>query len=154
MYVRATKPYLLLLHTCSTFLADYCVILKIIDDSGTDRELSVNFFNRTIDGLPHLRGHLDIILLRDVRVRVFLLSFSAGGVIIAGFFFFFLQIGMHNQSPCASFFKTSYFALFDGRDVPDCKPYQISPGLRGLQSAENYVRELRLSSSTTRFDAG
>lgn len=109
---------------------DYCVILKIIDDPGTDRELSVNFFNRTLDGLPHLRAHLDIILLRDVRIDI------------------------HNQSPCASFFKTSYFALFDGRDVPDCEPYQLSPGLRGLQSAENFVRELRLSSSTTRFDAG
>ncbi|KZV17793.1 protection of telomeres protein 1a [Dorcoceras hygrometricum] len=109
---------------------DYCVILKIIDNSASDRELTVNCFSRNIDGLPHPRGHLDIILLQGVRIAI------------------------HNQSPCASFLKSSCFALFDGRVVDDCKPYQLSPGLRGLQIAEDFVRKLRLWSSVTRFDAG
>ncbi|XP_073132728.1 protection of telomeres protein 1b-like [Henckelia pumila] len=109
---------------------DHCVIFKIIDDSVSDRELSVNFFSRSIDALPRLRGHLDIILLQRVQVLLF------------------------NDGPCVSFRKTSSFALFDGRDVADCNPYQLSPGLCGLQTADRFVRHLRLWSSATRFDAG
>ncbi|KAG8383319.1 hypothetical protein BUALT_Bualt04G0000100 [Buddleja alternifolia] len=109
---------------------DYCLNLKIIDDSVEDRELSINAFHRNIHDLPRVRGHLDVILLHNVLIDI------------------------HDQNPCASFRRTSAFALFDGRDDDDCKPYQLSPGFQGVESAEKLVHYLRFWSYHTRFDAG
>ncbi|KAL3851459.1 hypothetical protein ACJIZ3_013341 [Penstemon smallii] len=109
---------------------DYCVILKIIDDGGTNLELSVNAFHRNIKDLPCVRGHLDVILFHNAL------------------------IDSYDQTPAVSFRRTSSFALFDGRDTVDCEPYQISPGFQGLGSAKNLVRNLRSWSSLHKFDAG
>ncbi|CAI9111581.1 OLC1v1011838C1 [Oldenlandia corymbosa var. corymbosa] len=110
---------------------DYCTILKIIDQHQQSPELCVNIFMRSIDQLPHIRAHKDIILLCDFKVESF------------------------NDTDCAVYdHKKSSFALFDGDVTNDFTPYQASPTFYLAPSDAEFVRRLRNWSHITPFDAG
>ncbi|CAI9785616.1 unnamed protein product [Fraxinus pennsylvanica] len=115
---------------CKSNGSDYFTILKIIDQSQNDQELCVNVFMASINALPHIRAHKDIILLCDVWIE------------------------NYEQKPSAIFNKTSSFALFDGRVGDDFRPYQVSPTFRFLDSDKVFIRRLRNWSQITPYDAG
>ncbi|KAL2456960.1 Protection of telomeres protein 1b [Forsythia ovata] len=115
---------------CKSNGSDYCTILKIIDQSQNDHELCVNVFMTSINALPHIRAHKDIILLCNVRIE------------------------NYEQNPFVIFCKTSSFALFDGRVSDDFRPYQVSPTFQLVDSDKDSVRRMRNWSQINSFDAG
>lgn len=74
-----------------TFLciSDYVSILKIVDESYKDEELSVHIFTEKLEHLPVIRSYKDIIILYQVKV---LLGFHSSNPKLLIFHFCVLEI--------------------------------------------------------------
>ncbi|KAK7358122.1 hypothetical protein VNO77_00043 [Canavalia gladiata] len=99
---------------------DYCVTLRLIDETRHQIAMAVNIFAENAEGLPHVAAAGDIIQLCHVVVRAY-----AGEV-------------------NAVFYKqTSSFALYKGKDGNDFVPYQVSSNFHPRDEDKMFIDKLR-----------
>ncbi|CAH9070958.1 unnamed protein product [Cuscuta epithymum] len=115
---------------------DCCVSIKIIDESRPSHGISVNFFEETVDKLPHVMTVGDIIQLSQVVMKSYGHYGPDAGV----------NASYHK--------KFSSFALYEGKNGTSFTPYQCSAKFRASERDNQFILGLRDWLAGEQIDTG
>ncbi|KAK4787845.1 hypothetical protein SAY86_011678 [Trapa natans] len=99
---------------------DYFISLKLVDESHSNQGIPINFFGENVEKLPFVASLGDIVQLTHVVMKT------------------------HDGEVYALFNKKfSSFALYEGIDGKDFKPYQVSARFSSRELDKKFIADLR-----------